>query len=68
MDSDLKTFHTACGNSRSRAQCCVLFQKHPAPCSGKAVARQEGMCCVPIGCSPFPHSVSWKLPDKPTNE
>ena len=25
-------------------------------------------CCVPIGCSPFPHSVSWKLPDKPTSE
>ena len=24
--------------------------------------------CVPIGYSPFPHSVSWKLPDKPTNE
>ena len=36
----------------------------PLPKNVKLASR----CCVPIGCSPFPHSVSWKLADKPTSE
>ena len=57
---------------RMRRVCSFLSPLDTAPW-GKERGLVRGTplrasCCVPIGCSPFPHSVSWKLPDKPTNE
>lgn len=39
-----------------------------SPSGVRSIWLRHNLCCVPIGCSPFSRSVSWKLPHKPTSQ